>query len=65
MSNLILNCLIVACHNMQRRVTHVFDYLVYTIVYLDKCLSVFSFHIKDPTQLRKVSCIDIFATEFY
>lgn len=64
MFNLKPNCLIIACHNMQRRVVHVFDYLVYTIVYLNMCLSIFSFHIKDLTQLHKVSCIDIFSIEF-
>lgn len=64
MFNLELNCPIVTCHNMQRRVVHVFDCLVCTIVYLNKCLSISSSHIKDPTQLRKASCIDIFSIEF-
>jgi len=64
MFNLRLDCLIIACHNMQRRVTRVFDYLVYTIVCLNMCLSIFSFHIKDLAQSRKVSCINIFSIEF-
>jgi len=65
MFNLKPNCLIIACHNMQRRVIHVFDYLVYTIVYLNMCLSIFSFHIIDLALSRKVSCINIFLIEFY
>lgn len=64
MFNLKPNCLIRACHNTQRRVVHVFDYPVCTIVYLNKCLSIFSFHIKDPTRLCKVSYIDTFSIEF-
>jgi len=64
MFNLEPNYPIVACHSTQRHVVHVFDYLVYTTVYLDKCLSIFSFHIKDPIQLRTVSYIDIFLIEF-
>ena len=65
MFNLKPNYLIIACHNMQRRVIRVFDYLVYTIIYLSMSLSIFSFRIKDPTQLHKVSCIDIFSIKFY
>jgi len=64
MFNLKLNCLITACHNMQRRVIHVFDYLVYTVVYLNTYLFIFSFRIIDPTQSHKVSCISIFSTNF-
>jgi len=50
MFNLKPNCLIITCRNMQRRVIHVFNYPVYTIVCLNMYLSIFSFHIKDPTQ---------------
>lgn len=58
------NCPIIACHSMQRHVVHVFDYLACTIAYLNMCLSIFSFHIKGPTQSRKVSYIDISSIVF-